>query len=464
MERMDPLTFIAKYAPYAQEAHGAYGVPASVALAMGALESGWGGSSLVDVFNFHGIKAANTPGRADNPYRSGVVNKVTGEFFDGWTTVTAAFLAFPNARSGFMGFGYFLARRGLYGAAFMPTTTVADFVRAVAAAGYATDPAYVGKVITIISAYGLTRYDVATTPTGGFTPMRIAICPSSQEHNACAVGDTEQAHTRLIAARVVALLQSAGHQAKSIIVADDNLSDSAQLAGLSAASNAYGPDLHIDIHTDAGGATGPSAFYIGEGRSKTLGLAVYDELRKAVPYTPNGVRERGTLWMLRKTTATAVLVECWPHDRAAQAKWGHAHIEDVAVAITKGILRVAGGKLPTTPVVVVTPVVNPKPPARPQLVDAVNVAHLKASRYGDPGKAGTPLGAFPSEVLTLETALVRARYLGGAVDGHYGTATVAAVMSFQAERSGATSPDGWLGHLELVRLFGLAGMNVKVTG
>lgn len=178
--------------------------------------------------------------------------------------------------------------------------------------------------------------------------MRIVIMPSSQEHNACKMGDTEQAHTRLIAKRAAELVRAAGHDARYVVAGDDRLSDSEQLAQMAAASNALNPDLHVDVHTDAGGATGSTVFYIGQGRSKQLGEAVYAELAKAVPFPHHGCRERGTLYMLRKTTASAILVECWPHDRDAQARWGHDNIEAVAAAIARGVLKIAGGTLGTT--------------------------------------------------------------------------------------------------------------------
>ncbi len=179
--------------------------------------------------------------------------------------------------------------------------------------------------------------------------MRIVIMPSSQEHNPCRMGDTEQDHTRLIARRAAELLRGAGHDARYIEAGDDRLSDSEQLTQMAAASNAVGADLHVDIHTDAGGATGPSAFYIGSGtRSQRLAEAIYAELRATVPFRPNGVTRRDGLYMLRKTTATAALVECWPHDRTEQARWGHDNIEAVAAAIARGVLKIAGGTLGTT--------------------------------------------------------------------------------------------------------------------
>lgn len=375
---MDPAAYIAQCVPYALAEQSTYGVPASVALAQGALESGWGGSAanlLPTVgHNHHGIKALDTPGRIDNPHRlDAVMWKTSPEFYDGWTTQDSPFLTFPNDAAGYLGHGFFLRHRGsgLYDAAFEAGDS-REFARRMGAK-YATDPSYVSKLLDIIDRHDLTQYD---QPQGA--PMRIVIMPSSQEHNACRMGDTEQAHTRLIAKRAAELVREAGHDARYVVAGNDALSDSEQLAQMAAASNALDPDLHVDVHTDAGGATGPSVFYYGlDGqttRSEKLGRAIYAELVRAVPFSPNGVRARNTLYMLRKTTASSVLVECWPHDKTEQARWGHANVEKVAQAIAAGVLKVAGGTIPQP---------KPEPPVPPVSEEFITMASHDVVRNTD---------------------------------------------------------------------------------
>ena len=120
----------------------------------------------------------------------------------------------------------------------------------------------------------------------------------------------------------------------------------------------------------------------------------------------------------------------------------------------------------------VKPAPLPTAPApKPKVIGTVSVAHLKSARYVDPPKSGTPLGAYANEVFTLETALARTEWIEWKhVDGHYGSATVGdgstgfgGATGFQKKHSGVTRPDGWLGILELQKLFRLAGMTVTVT-
>ena len=172
---MEPAAYIAAHLPHALAEQATYGVPASVSLAQGALESGWGESVLALAGHaHHGIKASGKPGVADNPHTSGVISKITGEWFGEWTTVEAAFLAYPDDAEGYLGHGYYLRRRGLYGAAFEADTHV-GFVRGLAAAGYATDPGYADKVLNLIDTYRLTQYDRPREPAMAtpLTPDRL---------------------------------------------------------------------------------------------------------------------------------------------------------------------------------------------------------------------------------------------------------------------------------------------------
>ena len=117
---------------------------------------------------------------------------------------------------------------------------------------------------------------------------------------------------------------------------------------------------------------------------------------------------------------------------------------------------------PTTPTI---------PVKRPVLVGTVSVRDLKEARYADPPKSGTSLGPHANQVFTMETALAKTKWLAAKyVDGHYGESTVGdgsrgygGVKGFQKKHARASNPDGWLGKLELTKLFLLAGMRVRVT-
>lgn len=114
--------------------------------------------------------------------------------------------------------------------------------------------------------------------------------------------------------------------------------------------NAYGPDLAVDIHNNAGGGDGAEVFYhYGGGKSKTLAENVLAEIVKA-GQNSRGAKTRKNAagkdyyGFIRETSCPAVIVECAFVDNATDR-----HIlatEDkrraMGVAIAKGILKSVG--------------------------------------------------------------------------------------------------------------------------
>ena len=113
--------------------------------------------------------------------------------------------------------------------------------------------------------------------------------------------------------------------------------------------NAFGPDLAIDIHNNAGGGDGVEAFYYsGGGLSKTLAVNVLDEVVK-IGQNSRGAKTRmyngnDYYGFIRETYAPAVIVECAFIDNANDIKIIDTKAEQQAmgVAIAKGILRTLG--------------------------------------------------------------------------------------------------------------------------
>jgi peptidoglycan hydrolase-like protein with peptidoglycan-binding domain len=128
------------------------GVPASVTLAQAVLESGWGKSTLsTKANNFFGIKGEGPAGHVLMP---------TKEFLNGkWVTVNAKFRKYDSPAGSFADHGKFLRENSRYANAFKHTDDAARFAREIHKAGYATDPAYSDKLISIIKQYGLERFD-----------------------------------------------------------------------------------------------------------------------------------------------------------------------------------------------------------------------------------------------------------------------------------------------------------------
>ena len=159
----DEWGYISWVAGFAQEEDRRYGVPASVAIAQSIIESGWGQSSLTLVDNnYFGIKCP----AYGSPYVSGCTDYSTTEYYDGqYVTIQAGFRRYNSPLDSFLDHGFFLSlgdpnnTANRYYPAFH-TGSSQDFIRAVAAAGYATDPTYANKIISVMDRYNLYQYDV----------------------------------------------------------------------------------------------------------------------------------------------------------------------------------------------------------------------------------------------------------------------------------------------------------------
>lgn len=143
-------TFINAIAPLAQAEYmnRAKWVLPSVCIAQAALESGWNAKAKT----LFGIKG------------KGATLKTT-EYINGkYVQTTASFKSYPSLALSVHGYYDLITITPWYsGAVCCPDYITA--IRKIAAGGYATDPNYANKVISIIRNYGLTKYDTRGTLT-----------------------------------------------------------------------------------------------------------------------------------------------------------------------------------------------------------------------------------------------------------------------------------------------------------
>jgi hypothetical protein len=139
--------YIDKYAPVAVAEMHRSGVPASITLAQGLLESGFGRSTLATQGNNHfGIKChSNWKGatmRADDDRRN------------------ECFRSYKSAEESFRDHSDFLRYSDRYKFLFdLDRTDYKGWAYGLKQAGYATDPAYASKLIKYIEDYNLSRFD-----------------------------------------------------------------------------------------------------------------------------------------------------------------------------------------------------------------------------------------------------------------------------------------------------------------
>lgn len=151
---MNPQAFIDAVGPAARDSYQSSGVWASVTIAQGALESGWGASELaMRGHNLFGIKA-------DPSWQGATLSLPTYEFINGIRTpMQALWRVYPDWKSAIDDHASFLKGNPRYAQAMMSRNAEA-FVAAIATAGYSTDPDYSMKVISIMRYHRLANFDV----------------------------------------------------------------------------------------------------------------------------------------------------------------------------------------------------------------------------------------------------------------------------------------------------------------
>lgn len=145
--------FIEAIASHAQEIQRKYGVPASIAIAQAALESGWG--DKVKGNNLFGVKAGKS-------WQGATIDMATHEYLNGArTNVTDRFRAYASTKESMDNYGQFLSSNSRY-AAVVSAESAHNAADALQSAGYATDPKYASKLKAIIDSNNLTRFDDAS--------------------------------------------------------------------------------------------------------------------------------------------------------------------------------------------------------------------------------------------------------------------------------------------------------------
>ena len=147
------LDYFATYAPLAVAEMQAHGIPASITLAQGLLESGAGESALARQSNNHfGIKCPGgwtgpTHHAEDDDYRDGRL-------------VKSCFRAYSSAADSYADHSAFLVNSPRYAGLFeLKPHDYRGWARGLKRAGYATSRTYATRLIELIDRYELTQYD-----------------------------------------------------------------------------------------------------------------------------------------------------------------------------------------------------------------------------------------------------------------------------------------------------------------
>ncbi len=140
--------FLQSLTPHAQRSAQRLGTSTSAVLAIAALETGWGQSMLKDGSgqssnNYFGIKA--------DAQDKNFTRNTTTEYLNGTSqNVQARFKAYDSTADSVEGFADFILENPRYSTALQHASNPERFLRELHDAGYATDPRYADKAITVM--------------------------------------------------------------------------------------------------------------------------------------------------------------------------------------------------------------------------------------------------------------------------------------------------------------------------
>lgn len=142
--------YINNYYKTALKQQSKHNIPASIILAQGLLESGAGRSELATKANNHfGIKCHDWTGK---------------KVYHDDDRKNECFRKYGHAQESFEDHSAFLVNRSRYASLFaLSPTDYKKWAHGLKAAGYATDPTYAYKLISIIEEYELHRFDLMAT-------------------------------------------------------------------------------------------------------------------------------------------------------------------------------------------------------------------------------------------------------------------------------------------------------------
>ncbi len=337
---VDKQEYIEKVGGLAVANYSASSLLPSLVMAQAILESDWGRSELAQqAHNHFGIK--------DKPeWKGDIYVKGTWEVIDGSdTSVEAAFRAYKSLAEGVKDHGRFLTtgwRQDHY-----KVKGVTDYKQAVqniASGGYATDPNYASKLISLIEKYRLKKFDEKAGIRNQKIKGLVAVDAGhgGTDYGAQANGLTEKIWNLETAYLLKEKLEALGLDVLMVRQTDAfiDLTRRAEIANKNKA------DLFISIHFNAfnGHAKGWEDF-IYNGTVQTTTQKLQNDLHQEIlPLLSHyGLADRGkkraNFAVLRDTKMSAILIEAAFADNVDDAKVlkEKQYQEDLATALAKGI-------------------------------------------------------------------------------------------------------------------------------
>ncbi|WP_370978937.1 flagellar assembly peptidoglycan hydrolase FlgJ [Agaribacterium sp. ZY112] len=175
------LSFISKFEQLARNTAEKLGLDVDMLLAQAALETGWGekiirgleGQSTHNLFNI----------KADKHWSGDSVSKATLEFFGGVSKkINEPFRSYSSASQSFEDYQRLITESPRYQKAVALTDNARDYIKELHNAGYATDPHYSSKVLSVYDRIKSLRSAVSDVSISGL-PSQLGLDESGQRRS-----------------------------------------------------------------------------------------------------------------------------------------------------------------------------------------------------------------------------------------------------------------------------------------
>lgn len=287
-------------------------------------------------------------------------------------------------------------------------------------------------------------------------------CPQGQGASGAAGLLKESVEDRKVKNRVISALRNGGHTVYDC-TDDSNCNANQNLRNIVSKCNAHSVDLDVSIHLNAGGGTGVEVWCY-DGKTADIADAICKNVSVALGIPNRGVKYSTGLYVLRKTKAPALLVECCFVDNQNDYNHWNANTCGDAVASAIAGKKVQGSGTAAS----VAPAVTVNANAAfdfygwvgrlQKECNAQGYSNQKVDRLPGPATlAGCPTlkkGSKGDITKLLQERLNALGYNCGAVDGINGTKTKAAIKAFQ--KANRLVADGIVGQKTWSKLLGLS--------
>lgn len=171
--------------------------------------------------------------------------------------------------------------------------------------------------------------------------IKVYLSPSNQSENQYAYGNTtEMIQCNKIAESAEKYLKASGFEIKRAKTGQ----------GINASineSNNWGANVHVCIHTNAGGGSGCEVYvYKKDSENLKYATPVYNAISALTTSSDRGIKT-ANFAEIKGTNAVCVYCECEFHDNSVLAKWIVNNTDAIGKAIASGLCKAVGKSLVT---------------------------------------------------------------------------------------------------------------------